>query len=138
MIEITFGIGMSMSDDEEVPWSDNNNEVPWGNPTKNAASSVQVQGNSIVGQYTETNAVMAMILAAVSYFMCGICSAIPAVIMANGALQITRSQPGHPDQGLAKAAQIMGWVMIILTVLGILIWGILIFLVGGVGLLAGS
>ena len=138
MIEITFGIRMSMSDDEEVPWSDNNNEVPWGNPTKNAVSSVQVQGNSIVGQYTETNAVLAMILAAVSYFMCGICSAIPAVIMANGALQITRSQPGHPDQGLAKAAQIMGWVMIILTVLGILIWGILIFLVGGVGLLAGS
>ena len=138
MIEIIFGIGMSMSDDEEVPWSDNNNEVPWGNPTKNAASSVQVQGNSIVGQYTETNAVMAMILAAVSYFMCGICSAIPAVIMANGALQITSSQPGHPDQGLAKAAQIMGWVMIILTVLAILIWGTLIFVVGGVGLLAGS
>tara|TARA_B100001564_G_scaffold145473_1_gene122127 strand:+ start:250 stop:666 length:417 start_codon:yes stop_codon:yes gene_type:complete len=138
MIEITFGIRMSMSDEEEVPWSDNNNEVPWANPTKNAASSVQVQGNSMVGQYTETNAVLAMILAAVSYFMCGICSAIPAVIMANGALQITRSQPGHPDQGLAKAAQIMGWVMIILTVLGILIWGILIFLVGGVGLLAGS
>ena len=138
MIEITFGIRMSMSNDEEVPWSDNNNEVPWENPTKNAASSVQVQGNSIVGQYTETNAVLAMILAAVSYFMCGICSAIPAVIMANGALQITRSQPGHPDQGLAKAAQIMGWVMIILTVLGIVIWGILIFLVGGVGLLAGS
>ena len=138
MIEITFGIRMSMSDDEEVPWSDNNNEVPWGNPTKNAASSVQVQGNSIVGQYTETNAVLAMILAAVSYFMCGICSAIPAVIMANGALQITSSQPGHPDQGLAKAAQIMGWVMIIITVLGILIWGILIFVVGGVGLLAGS
>jgi len=138
MIEITFGIRMSMSNDEEVPWSDNNNEVPWANPTKNAVSSVQVQGNSIVGQYTETNAVLAMILAAVSYFMCGICSAIPAVIMANGALQITSSQPGHPDQGLAKAAQIMGWVMIILTVLAILIWGILIFVVGGVGLLAGS
>jgi hypothetical protein len=33
---------------------------------------------------------------------------------------------------------IMGWVMIILTVVGIVIWGILIFLVGGVGLLAGS
>lgn len=138
MIEITFGIRMSMSNDEEVPWSDNNNEVPWANPTKNAVSSVQVQGNSIVGQYTETNAVLAMILAAVSYFMCGICSAIPAVIMANGALQITRNQPGHPDQGLAKAAQIMGWVMIILTVLVIVIWGILIFVVGGVGLLAGS
>tara|TARA_B100000579_G_scaffold245349_1_gene201404 strand:+ start:521 stop:937 length:417 start_codon:yes stop_codon:yes gene_type:complete len=138
MIEIIFVIRMSMSNDEEVPWSENDNEIPWANPTKNAVSSVQVQGSSIVGQYTETNAVMAMILAAISYFMCGICSAIPAVIIANGALQITNNQPGHPDHGLARAAQIMGWVMIILTVVGILIWGILIFVVGGVGLLAGS
>lgn len=137
MIEIIFVIRMSMSNDEEVPWSENDNEIPWANPTKNAVSSVQVQGSSIVGQYTETNAVMAMILAAISYFMCGICSAIPAVIIANGALQITNNQPGHPDHGLARAAQIMGWVMIILTVLGILIWGILVFVVGGVGLLAG-
>ena len=129
---------MSMSNDEEVPWSENDNEIPWANPTKNAVSSVQVQGSSIVGQYTETNAVMAMILAAISYFMCGICSAIPAVIIANGALQITNNQPGHPDHGLARAAQIMGWVMIVITVVGILIWGILIFVVGGVGLLAGS
>ena len=138
MIEIIFVIRMSMSNDEEVPWSENDNEIPWANPTKNAVSSVQVQGSSIVGQYTETNAVMAMILAAISYFMCGICSAIPAVIIANGALQITNNQPGHPDHGLARAAQIMGWVMIILTVLAILKWGILIFVVGGVGLLAGS
>ena len=138
MIEIIFVIRMSMSNDEEVPWSENDNEIPWANPTKNAVSSVQVQGSSIVGQYTETNAVMAMILAAISYFMCGICSAIPAVIIANGALQITNNQPGHPDHGLARAAQIMGWVMIVITVLGILIWGILIFVVGGVGLLAGS
>ena len=138
MIEIIFVIRMSMSNDEEVPWSENDNEIPWANPTKNAVSSVQVQGSSIVGQYTETNAVMAMILAAISYFMCGICSAIPAVIIANGALQITNNQPGHPDHGLARAAQILGWVMIILTVVGILIWGILIFVVGGVGLLAGS
>jgi|TARA_B100000214_G_scaffold373438_1_gene353773 hypothetical protein len=138
MIEIIFVIRMSMSNDEEVPWSENDNEIPWANPTKNAVSSVQVQGSSIVGQYTETNAVMAMILAAISYFMCGICSAIPAVIIANGALQITNNQPGHPDHGLARAAQIMGWVMIVLTVVGILIWGILIFVVGGVGLLAGS
>ena len=138
MIEITFGIGMSMSDNEEVPWSDNNNDVPWGNPTKNAASSVQVQGNSIVGQYTETNAVMAMILAAVSYFMCGICSAIPAVIIANGALQITSNQPGHPDHGLARAAQIMGWIAIVLFALGILIWLFFVILLGGGALLAGG
>ena len=57
------------NDEEEIPWSESENEIPWANPTKNAVSSVQVQGNSMVGQYTETNAVMAMILAAVSYFM---------------------------------------------------------------------
>ena len=69
MIEIIFVIRMSMSNDEEVPWSENDNEIPWANPTKNAVSSVQVQGSSIVGQYTETNAVMAMILAAISYIL---------------------------------------------------------------------
>ena len=85
---------------KKIPWSESENEIPWANPTKNAVSSVQVQRNSMVGQYTETNAVMAMILAAVSYFMCGICSAIPAVIIANGALQITSN---HRD------IQIMVW-----------------------------
>ena len=138
MIEITFGIGISMSDDEEVPWSDNNNEVPWGNPTKNAASSVQVQGNSIVGQYTETNAVMAMILAALSFVLCGVCSAIPAVIIANGALQITSNQPGHPDHGLARAAQIMGWIAIGLTIAVILFYILLFVVFGGAALLAGG
>ena len=138
MIEIIFVIRMSMSNDEEVPWSENDNEIPWANPTKNAVSSVQVQGNSIVGQYTETNAVLAMILAALSYFMCGICSAIPAVIIANGALQITSNQPGHPDHGLARAAQIMGWVMVGLTVVVILLYIFGFAVLGGFALLAGS
>lgn len=126
------------NDEEEIPWSESETEIPWANPTKNAVSSVQVQGNSMVGQYTETNAVMAMILAAVSYFMCGICSAIPAVIIANGALQITSNQPGHPDHGLARAAQIMGWVMIALTIIGIIAWVFFFVIIGGVGLLAGA
>jgi len=58
--------------------------------------------------------------------------------MANSALIITQSQPGHPDQGLAKAAQILGWVVIVLTVVGILGWITLIGLVGAGGLIAGS
>ena len=127
---------MSMSTDEEVPWSNNNNEVPWGNPMKNSSSSVQVSGNSMMGQYTETNAVLAMVLAAVSYFLCGICSAIPAVIIANGALQITSNQPGHPDHGLARAAQIMGWIIIALTIALILFYILLFVVVGGVAVLA--
>lgn len=129
---------MFMSTDEEVPWSNNENEVPWANPTKNSSSSVQVSGNSVMGQYTETNAVLAMVLAALSYFLCGICSAIPAVIIANGALLITSNQPGHPDHGLARAAQIMGWIAIVLFALGILIWLFFVILLGGGALLAGG
>ena len=125
-----------MSTDEEVPWSNNKNEVPWANPTKNSSSSVQVSGNSVMGQYTETNAVLAMVLAAISYFLCGICSAIPAVIIANGALQITSNQPGHPDHGLARAAQIMGWIVIGLTIAAILFYILLFVVLGGVAILA--
>ena len=125
-----------MSTDEEVPWSNNENEVPCANPTKNSSSSVQVSGNSVMGQYTETNAVLAMVLAAISYFLCGICSAIPAVIIANGALQITSNQPGHPDHGLARAAQIMGWIVIGLTIAAILFYILLFVVLGGVAILA--
>ena len=60
------------------------------------------------------------------------------VIIANGALQITSNQPGHPDHGLARAAQIMGWVMIAITILGIIAWVFFVVLIGGVGLLAGA
>ena len=109
-------------------------EVPWSQPSQNS-NPVQVQGYS-AGQFTQTNATLALILAAVSYFMCGICTAIPAVIMANSALAITTSQPGHPDQGLAKAAQILGWVMIVITALAALVWIIVIVLLGGAGLAA--
>jgi len=116
---------------------DGDNEIPWANPEKNAGSTVQVQNYS-VGQFTQTNATIALVFAALSYFGCGICTAIPAIIMANSALIITQSQPGHPDQGLAKAAQILGWVVIVLTVVGILGWIILIGLVGAGGLIAGS
>lgn len=109
-------------------------EVPWSQPSQNS-NPVQVQGYS-AAPFTQTNATLALILAAVSYFMCGICTAIPAVIMANSALAITTSQPGHPDQGLAKAAQILGWVMIVLTALAALVWIIVIVLLGGAGLAA--
>ena len=125
-----------MSTEEKVPWSNDNDEIPWANPTKNSSSSVQVSGNSVMGQYTETNAVLAMVLAAISYFLCGICSAIPAVIIANGALQITSNQPGHPDHGLARAAQIMGWIVIGLTIAAILFYILLFVVLGGVAILA--
>lgn len=105
-------------------------EIPWANPGKNAGSTVQVSGHPI-GQYTTTNATLALVLAAVSWFICGICTSIPAVILAHGALAITNSQPGHPDQGLAKAAQIVGWVNIV--VVGLIIIGYILLIVVVIG-----
>ncbi|MDE0953623.1 MAG: hypothetical protein OR994_03005 [Candidatus Poseidoniales archaeon] len=105
-------------------------EIPWANPGKNAGSTVQVSGHPM-GQYTTTNATLALVLAAVSWFLCGICTAIPAVILANGALAITNSQPGHPDQGLAKAAQILGWVNIV--VVGLIIIGYILLIAVVIG-----
>ena len=65
-----------------------------------------------VGQYPQTQAVVALVLSVVGLMMCGLCTAVPGVIMANTALGTTKQYPGHPDQGLAKAAQIVGWITI--------------------------
>ena len=62
----------------------------------------------------------ALILSVVSVLFGGICLAIPALIVANGALAITNQFPGHPDATTAKAAQVISWITIGLTLLGFL------------------
>ena len=69
-----------------------------------------------VGQYPQTQAVVALVLSVVGLMMCGLCTAVPGVIMANTALGTTKQYPGHPDQGLANAAKIIGWISIGLTI----------------------
>ena len=79
------------------------------------ADVVYVQGMNNpmnAGQYPQTQAVVALVLSVVGLMMCGLCTAVPGVIMANTALRTTKQHPGHPDQGLAKAAQIVGWISI--------------------------
>jgi len=79
------------------------------------AEVLYVQGMSNpmnAGQYPQTQAVVALVLSVVGLMMCGFSTAIPGVIMANTALGTTKQYPGHPDQGLAKAAQIVGWITI--------------------------
>ena len=73
-----------------------------------------------------TSATTALVLSILSIFCGGICLAIPALIVANSALKITNQYPGHQDAGTAKAAQIVSWIVIILTGLGILLYGMLI------------
>ena len=74
---------------------------------------VQGMSNSMnAGQYPQTQAVVALVLSVVGLMMCGLCTAIPGLIMANTALETTKQYPGHPDQGLATAAKIVGWITI--------------------------
>lgn len=74
-------------------------------------------GVPVVGQFfPPTSAVVALVLACLSFVLCGIFMSIPALIMAGQALQITSSMPGHPDHSTAKAAQIVAWVNIGLTI----------------------
>ena len=72
-------------------------------------------GVPVVGQfYTPTSAMTALILACLSFISCGILFSIPAVIMAHRALEITKSMPNHPDHGTAQAAQIVGWINVVI------------------------
>ena len=133
-----------MSTEEKVPWSNDNDEIPWANPTKNSSSSVQVGGATMSGQFTQTNATLAVVLAVIGAILLvgsgggGICCSIPAIILANGALTITNSQPGHPDAGTAKAAQIIGWIVTAITILVIIGFLLIIVGIGGLGLIFGS
>ena len=88
-------------------------------------------GIPVVGQFfPPTSALAALILACLSFVLCGVFMSIPALIMAGQALQITKNMPGHPDHGTAQAAQIVAWVNIGITIL------VVIFYIGMFGFLA--
>lgn len=102
--------------------------------TPSAPEVLYVQGVSnpgMSGQFPETQATVALVLSIVGLVMCGLCTAIPGVIMANTAMATTSQYPGHPDHGLAKAAKIVGWITIGLWIAVILLYLVLgVFLVG--------
>ena len=82
------------------------------------------------GQYPQTQAVVALVLSVVGLMMCGLCTAVPGVIMANTALGTTKQYPGHPDQGLAKAAQVVGWIAVgiwaLVAIFYLLMFGVIV------------
>ena len=84
-------------------------------------------GIPVVGQFfPPTSAVVALVLACLSFVFCGVFMSIPALIMAGQALQITSSIPGHPDHGTAKAAQIVAWINIVLTIVVVMLYAAMI------------
>ena len=130
-----------MNNEDEVPWA---NEIEEKSVIQGQPTPFMVNANSSMGQYTQTNATLAVVLSAIGAVLLigsgggGICCSIPAIILANGALTITNSQPGHPDAGTAKAAQIIGWIVTGVTILFILGFLLIIGGIGGLGLLAGN
>ena len=95
-----------------------------------ATPQFTVTTHAPAGGFTPTNAMLALILACLSFVACGIFMSIPAVIIAGGALQITNSQPGHPDASNANAARILAWINIGIQIVGLI--GFAFFLVLGV------
>ena len=123
-------------EDTEVPdWV--SNEVPENPPetvilegspnvTSQAPQQIFVQSQGGPGMIMPTtNAVLALVLGILGLVMCGICTAVPGLILAQGALATTTQYPGHPDQGVAKAAQIVSWIAIGLSLLVFLAYGVL-------------
>ena len=98
-----------------------------GSPTtlsNQAPQQIYVQGHGGPGMIMPTtNAVLALVLGILGIVACSVCTAVPALILANGALATTSQYPGHPDQGLAKAAQIVAWIGIGLFLLMVLFYG---------------
>ena len=85
-----------------------------------------------MGYHQATSAVAALVLAIVGVIICPL-TLIIGLIMANQALAITSVSPGHPDHGMAKAAQIISWVGIGLWAVVILFYAVVIFVFIGTG-----
>ena len=84
---------------------------------------IPIQPGMAMGYYPETNATLALVLSVLGIVGCSILTAIPGLIMANAALQTTNAMPGHPDSGIAKAAQVIAWISIGLTIVGLFMYG---------------
>ena len=95
------------------------------NVTSQAPQQIFVQGQGGPGMMMmpTTNAVLALVLGILGIVMSSVCTAVPGLNLANGALATTSQYPGHPDQGMAKAAQIISWIGIGLFILLMLFYG---------------
>jgi len=97
-----------------------------GIPNPEGPEVMYVQGvsnPSFVGQYPATQATVALVVSILGLTMCCLLPPI-GLMMANSALEITKNHPGHPDHGLAKAANVVAWIGI-----GVLIFSIIFMLI---------
>lgn len=75
--------------------------------------------------------VLALVLAIVSWFVCGLFLSIPAYIIAKKAERETLASNGaYSGEGMAKAAKIIALINIIVSIIAIVV--VVILIVGGV------
>lgn len=106
-----------------------------------APEVLYVQGMSNpagIGQYPTTYATVALVLGILGMTMCSICTAVPGLILANSSLATAQQYPGHPDEGMAKAAKIVSWIAIGLFIAGILLYVVFFVILIGIGVSSGE
>jgi TRAP-type C4-dicarboxylate transport system permease small subunit len=94
--------------------------------------TIYVQGMSDptkIGQYPATQATVALIVSILGLTFCCLLPPV-GLMLANSAIEITKNHPGHPDQGLAKAAQVCSWLGIAILIMSILFTILYIVFIG--------
>ncbi len=105
----------------------------WAQQPGQAHNQIPLQPGMAMGYFAPTQATLALVLGILGIVGCSICTAIPGLMLANSALATTASQPGHPDAGTAKAAQVVSWISIGLALLGVLFYGAMFALLAASG-----
>ena len=105
----------------------------WDQQPGQLGNQIPLQPGMAMGYFAPTQAVLALVLGILGLVGCSICTAIPGLLMANSALATTNAQPGHPDAGTAKAAQVVSWITIGLAILGLLFYGTMFAMLAATG-----
>ncbi len=106
-----------------------------------APEVLYVQGMSNpagIGQYPTTNATVALVLGILGIVMCSVCTAVPGLILASSSLATAQQYPGHPDEGMAKAAKVVNWIAIGLAIVIILLYVVFFVILIGIGASSGE
>lgn len=104
----------------------------WDSPQPQQAT-FPVHGAQM-GFFPKTNAstaltlsILGLALGVMCFPLCGLL-AIPGLIMGQSSLNVTKSMPGHPDSGAARAAQVIGIITIGLMLLSLAFIVVLVML----------
>jgi hypothetical protein len=99
------------------------------------AEVIYVQGMSNptkIGQYPATKATIALVLGILGFSGFSCCTAIPGLLLANSAAEIANQYPGHPDIGMAKAAKMVNWTIIGISIFVLIIYVVVFVILGGI------